>query len=159
MLETRRRKSDGAVNRWAVLAAAGTLNALVGAIYVWSIVSVALASEYGWSAQGIAFAYSLYIVCECCSGFLAGYLQTRMDSRMLTLCGGVCLASGWFLAGFADAVPLLYLTFSMLGGIGSGFVYNVSVSTATAWFPDKRGLANGDFAVEGGICRTRAVCQ
>ena len=112
MLETRRRKSDGAVNRWAVLAAAGTLNALVGAIYVWSIVSVALASEYGWSAQGIAFAYSLYIVCECCSGFLAGYLQTRMDSRMLTLCGGVCLASGWFLAGFADAVPLLYLTFS-----------------------------------------------
>lgn len=143
MLETRRRKSDGAVNRWAVLAAAGTLNALVGAIYVWSIVSVALASEYGWSAQGIAFAYSLYIVCECCSGFLAGYLQTRMDSRMLTSCGGVCLASGWFLAGFADAVPLLYLTFSMLGGIGSGFVYNVSVSTATAWFPDKRGLANG----------------
>ncbi|MDO4442544.1 MAG: OFA family MFS transporter [Slackia sp.] len=141
MVESSQRKRP--VDRRAVLAAAGTLNALVGAIYVWSIISIALADEYGWSPQGIAFAYSLYIVCECCSGFLAGYLQTRMDSRFLTLCGGVCLASGWFLAGFADAVPLLYLTFSMLGGIGSGFVYNVSVSTATAWFPDKRGLANG----------------
>lgn len=35
------------VNRWVVLAAAGTLNALVGSIYVWSIISVALSSEHG----------------------------------------------------------------------------------------------------------------
>lgn len=143
MLEGRTRENGRPVNRWAVLAAAGTLNALVGSIYVWSIISVALSAEYGWAPQEIAFAYSLYIVCECCSGFLAGYLQTRMNPRFLALCGGICLASGWFLAGFADAVPLLYLTFSMLGGVGSGFIYNVSVATATAWFPDKRGLANG----------------
>lgn len=132
-----------AIDRRVVLAAAGTLNALIGAVYVWSIISVALASEHGWAPQEIAFAYSFYIVCECFSGFLAGYLQTRMNPRYLTLAGGICLASGWFLAGFADAVPLLYMTYSMLGGAGSGFVYNVSVATATAWFPDKRGLANG----------------
>lgn len=143
MLATCQEKGSDAVNRWAVLAAAGALNALVGSIYIWSIISVALSSEHGWAPQEIAFAYSFYIVCECCSGFLAGYLQTRMNPRFLTLCGGICLASGWFLAGFADAVPLLYLTFSMLGGIGSGIVYNVSVAAATAWFPDKRGLANG----------------
>ncbi len=35
------------------------------------------------------------------------------------------------------------MTYSIMGGIGSGIIYNVSVSTATAWFPDKRGLANG----------------
>lgn len=143
MRSERMRGGERAVNRWAVLAAAGTLNALVGSIYIWSIISVALSAEHGWAPQEIAFAYSFYIVCECCSGFFAGYLQTRLNPRLLTLCGGVCLASGWFLAGFADAVPLLYLTFSMLGGVGSGFIYNVSVATATAWFPDKRGLANG----------------
>lgn len=141
--ERRGKKNGHAANRWAVLAAAGVLNALVGAVYIWSIIGAALSAEHGWGPHEVAFAYSLYIVCECCSGFLAGYLQTRMNPRLLALCGGVCLASGWFLAGFADAAMLLYLTFSMLGGVGSGFLYNVSIATATAWFPDKRGLANG----------------
>ncbi len=136
-------KESRGVNRWVVLAAAGTLNALVGSIYVWSIISVALTSEHGWAAPEAAFAYSFYIVCECFAGFFAGYLQTRANPRLLMMGGGLCLATGWFLAGFADQVFLLYLTFSLLGGIGSGFIYNVSVATATAWFPDKRGLANG----------------
>ena len=136
-------KEGRGVNRWVVLAAAGTLNALVGSIYVWSIISVALTSEHGWAAPEVAFAYSFYIVCECFAGFFAGYLQTRANPRLLMMGGGLCLATGWFLAGFADQVFSLYLTFSLLGGVGSGFIYNVSVATATAWFPDKRGLANG----------------
>ncbi len=143
MSANRMMKEGRGVNRWVVLAAAGTLNALVGSIYVWSIISVALSSEHGWAAPEVAFAYSFYIVCECFAGFFAGYLQTRANPRLLMMGGGLCLAAGWFLAGFADQVFLLYLTFSLLGGVGSGFIYNVSVATATAWFPDKRGLANG----------------
>lgn len=135
--------SNRSANRWAVLAAAGTFNALVGAVYVWSIFYSSLSTTYGWTPQATAFAYSLYIVSECCAGFLAGWLQNRIRPGLLSLCGGCCFAAGWFLAGFADAIPLLYMTYSIMGGIGSGIIYNVSVSTATAWFPDKRGLANG----------------
>lgn len=137
------RAMGASANRWVVLAAAGTLNALVGAVYVWSIFYSSLSSTYGWAPQATAFAYSLYIVSECCAGFLAGWLQNRMKPGILSLCGGCSFAAGWFFAGFADAIPLLYMTYSIMGGIGSGIIYNVSVSTATAWFPDKRGLANG----------------
>ncbi len=52
-----------------------------------------------------AFAYSLYIVSECCAGFLAGWLQNRMKPEILSLCGGCSFAAGWFFAGFADAIP------------------------------------------------------
>ena len=131
------------VNRWLVLASAGVCNALVGALYIWSIFNIPLAEEYSWSAQSISLAYSLFLLFECLTSFIAGWLQRRAKISILTFIGGCCFAAGWILGGFATSVPVLYLTFSLIGGLGSGFLYNLAVSTATKWFPDKRGFANG----------------
>lgn len=131
------------VNRWLVLASAGVCNALVGALYIWSIFNIPLAEEYSWSAQSISLAYSLFLLFECLTNFVAGWLQTRVKISILALIGGCCFAAGWIMAGFVNSIPMLYLTFSLVGGLGSGFLYNLSVSTATKWFPDKRGFANG----------------
>lgn len=131
------------MRRGVVLAAAGVCNALVGAIYMWSIFNIPLAETYGWSFQATSAACSLYIVCECIAGFAVGWLQTRVRSNLIVLAGGCCFALGWFCAGLAHSLPALYFLYSVVGGMGSGCLYNVSVSTATAWFPDKRGFANG----------------
>lgn len=130
-------------NRWAVLAAAGVFNALVGAVYVWSVFNIPLAHEHGWSAPEVAFAYSLYICIESVAGFIAGALQARVKASVIVLAGGLLFATGWFLAGCVDTVVALCLCFSVFGGLGSGTIYNTSVAVATKWFPDKRGLANG----------------
>lgn len=130
-------------NRWLVLAAAGVCNALVGALYIWSIFSLPLAEAYAWGPQETSLAYSLYLLVEGATGLVSGSLQTRVNANRLVFFGGCSFALGWFLAGFANSVIMLYLTFSLLGGMGSGFLYNLAVSVATKWFPDKRGFANG----------------
>src|ERR1700752_4249217 len=38
---------------------------------------------------------------------------------------------------------MLYMTYGLLGGIGTGIVYVGVVGHMVQWFPDKRGLATG----------------
>ena len=41
------------------------------------------------------------------------------------------------------SLPLYYLTYGVIGGIGLGIGYIAPVSTLVKWFPDKRALATG----------------
>lgn len=131
-------------NRGVILAAAAVCNGLVGALYMWSIFSLPLEGLHGWSPEDIAFAYSLYLILECSAGLVCGRLQMmNIEPKILATIGGLLLSSGWFFSGFAESISTFYVLFSLLGGTGSGFLYNVAVATATKWFPDKRGFANG----------------
>lgn len=130
-------------NRWIILAAAALCNALAGAMYIWSIFNGPLIAEHGWSIQATTFAYSLYLVFDFLSSFAGGFLQNHMRAKAIILMGGLFLASGWTLSGFASSLPLFYLTFGCIAGSGSGLIYNLTMSVTTKWFPDKRGLANG----------------
>ncbi|HQP32254.1 MAG TPA: MFS transporter, partial [Deltaproteobacteria bacterium] len=50
------------------------------------------------------------------------------------------------LSGVADQVgslPLLYLSYGIIGGLGNGFCYVTPIATLIRWFPDKRGLVTG----------------
>ena len=46
---------------------------------------------------------------------------------------------------------MLYLTYGLLGGIGTGIVYIGVIGHMVQWFPDKRGLATGLVAAGYGI--------
>ena len=41
------------------------------------------------------------------------------------------------------SLPLVYLGYSGLGGVGWGLLYLTPVSAMMKWFPDRRGLATG----------------
>ena len=102
------RAIGASANRWVVLAAAGTFNALVGAVYVWSIF-LFVPFEHVWmGSSATAFAYSLYIVSECCAGFLAGWLQNRMKPEILSLCGGCSFAAGGSSRASRMPSPVVY---------------------------------------------------
>ena len=55
------------------------------------------------------------------------------------------------LAAQAKTVASLYLTYGVLGGIGTGIVYVGVVGHMVQWFPDKRGLAAGLVAAGYGL--------
>lgn len=133
-------KNEG---RALVLLGAAVTGSFAGAIYMWSIFNAPLMDAYGWDVRNVSLAYSMYLMVGNVSGFFAGWLQNRMKANLLVLCAGSVFALGWFLTGFATTIPLLYLAFSFIGGFGDGIVYNTAVATATRWFPDKRGFANG----------------
>lgn len=130
-------------NRWFILACAAVDNLLVGALYIWSIFNLPLMEQHSWTMTEVSVAYSLYAVMECVGSIVSGALRTKFPTNRIMQFGGVLFVGGWFCAGFANSLPLLYLTYGILGGLGSGFTYNSVVSVVTSWFPDKRGLANG----------------
>jgi OFA family oxalate/formate antiporter-like MFS transporter len=56
--------------------------------------------------------------------------------------GGITVAIGWVINGYADSLSLLYLG-AIISGIGGGAIYATCVGMAVKWFPDRRGLAVG----------------
>ena len=116
---------------------------IIGAFYMWSVFNAPLMAEHGWSAQEVSLAYSIYTFTLGMSTLAGGWLQRTISSRVLLTAGGMGFALAWILTSFATSLPMLYICFGVLGGFCDGLVYNVSMSVATKWYPDKKGLANG----------------
>ena len=115
-------------NRKVVLIGAALAASITGAIYMWSVFSTALSQEQGWTLSSVTLAYSLMLGVEGFSSIASGFLQRRFSSRGLLFCGGMLLSAGWFLTSFAQEIWQLYLAFGLIGGLGSGAVYNVAIS-------------------------------
>src|SRR4029078_9825592 len=80
-----------------------------------------------------------------------GVLVDRFGPRVLLSTGVAITGASWMLASQASSVTTLYLTYGLLGGIGTGIVYVGVVGHMVQWFPDKRGLATGLVAAGYGI--------
>ncbi len=132
-----------AKNRYLTLLASAGCLSVSGSIYIWSIFNLPLIEAHGWSAASVSFTYSLFLVVSSVSFFAAGVLQRRIPTAPLMLAAGVMFAAGWFIAGSAQSVAMLYFGFGVVAGIADGFVYNTALNTAQAWFPDRRGFASG----------------
>jgi OFA family oxalate/formate antiporter-like MFS transporter len=68
--------------------------------------------------------------------------------------GGMLFSLSYLLGGLAlhfGSIPLFYLGYSVIGGIGIGFGYVTPVSTVAKWFPDKRGLVTGVVVMGFGV--------
>ncbi|HII98255.1 MAG TPA: OFA family MFS transporter, partial [Methanoregula sp.] len=74
--------------------------------------------------------------------FTGKYIE-QYGPRNITIVGGVLTGLGWLLASFATSVPMLYVVYGIIGGIGVGIAYGVPVAVAARWFPDRRGFAVG----------------
>jgi OFA family oxalate/formate antiporter-like MFS transporter len=60
----------------------------------------------------------------------------------------VLYGAGTALAGMADSLTPLYLTYGLVAGTGLGFGYIIPIATLVKWFPDRRGMITG-LAVAG----------
>jgi OFA family oxalate/formate antiporter-like MFS transporter len=56
----------------------------------------------------------------------------------ISSCGGFVITSR-----LSGQLGLLYLSYGVLSGSGIGMAYNVLISSAGAWFPDKKGFCTG----------------
>ena len=111
--------------------------------YVWALFTQPLTAALGASLTEIQITFSILIVLQTFLSPFQGFLVDRFGPRVLLSCRGRPHGPQLGAGAQAKTVASLYLTYGVLGGIGTGIVYIGVVGHMVQWFPDKRGLAGG----------------
>jgi MFS transporter, OFA family, oxalate/formate antiporter len=111
--------------------------------YVWALFTQPLSDALSTSLAQLQITFSILIVVQTFLSPFQGVLVDRFGPRVLLSIGTVIAGLSWVLAAQASNVFTLYLTYGLLGGIGTGIVYVGVIGHMVQWFPDKRGLATG----------------
>ncbi|MGC6770372.1 L-lactate MFS transporter [Enterococcus sp. LJL128] len=133
-------------NRWLIAASGIAVHLSIGSAYAWSIYTKPIAELTGWEQGPISFAFSIAIFCLGVSAAFMGKFVEKFGPRKTGTVASIMFGSGIILTGVAvniQSLPLLYLAYGIIGGIGLGAGYVTPVSTMIRWFPDRRGLATG----------------
>ena len=139
-------------NRWVQLAAGLVcMMAISSPQYVWTLFTKPLAGELRTTMAQLQVTFSILIVLQTFLAPFQGFLVERFGPRLLLSVGALLTGASWILAANAQSVLGLYLTYGLLGGVGTGIIYVGVVGLMVQWFPDKRGFAAGVVAAGYGM--------
>ncbi|MCX6971619.1 MAG: MFS transporter [Verrucomicrobia bacterium] len=133
-------------NRWLIAGMGTLLQLCLGSVYAWSYFQKPLVDAYGWSNTQVAWTFSFAIGFLGVAAAVGGVLLPKFGPRKLAVTGSLLYGLGYLLAALAlqwKSLPLLWLGYGVVGGIGLGLGYVTPVATAAKWFPDKKGLVTG----------------
>jgi oxalate/formate antiporter len=119
--------------------------------YVWTLFTQPLMSSLGVRLSDIQITFSILIVVQTFLAPCQGALIDRLGPRLLLSIGTALTGASWILAARATSLAALYLTYGLLGGIGTGIVYVGVIGHMVQWFPGRRGLATGIAAAGYGV--------
>jgi OFA family oxalate/formate antiporter-like MFS transporter len=135
--------------RWLLIILGMIINLCLGTIYSWSVFVGPLTTYFTKTlgqtitANDILLPFSVFLAFFAIAMPLTGKYIEVYGPRNITIAGGILTGLGWLLASYATSVPMLYIMYGIIGGIGVGIAYGVPVAVAARWFPDRRGLAVG----------------
>lgn len=133
-------------SRWLIAAMGTLLQTCLGSVYAWSYFQQPIMAACGWSNTQVAWTFSLAIGCLGVAAAIGGVYLPKFGPRKLAVAGGVLYGAGYLLAGLAlhlKSLPLLWIGYGVVGGIGLGLGYVTPVATVAKWFPDKKGFVTG----------------
>ena len=119
--------------------------------YVWTLFTKPLGNALGVAPAALQVTFSLLIVLQTFFSPFQGYLVDRFGPRRLIALGAVLTGLSWVLAAQVNSLLMLYLTYGVIGGLGTGIVYIGVVGQMVRWFPDRRGFAAGVVAAGYGM--------
>lgn len=134
------------INRWLVAIMGTVLQLVLGTVYAWSFFQRPVMEAFGWSNVQTMWIFSIAILTLGLTSALGGYMLPRFGPKKLAVTGAILYGAGYIISAFAmsiNSLPLFYLGFGIVGGIGLGLGYVTPVATASKWFPDKKGLVTG----------------
>ena len=133
-------------NRWLVAIMGTMLQLCLGTVYAWSFFQKPIMTAYGWSNVQVMWVFSLTICFLGLAAAWGGMNLARFGPRLLATLGVILYAAGYLIGAWAmsmGSLPLFYLGYGIIGGLGLGLGYVTPVATAAKWFPDKKGLITG----------------
>ena len=119
--------------------------------YVWTLFTKPMASTFGVAPASLQVTFSLLIVLQTFFSPFQGTLVQKFGPRRLISVGAVMSGLSWVLASQVSSLAGLYLTYGLIGGLGTGIVYIGVVGQMVGWFPDRRGFAAGVVAAGYGM--------
>ena len=119
--------------------------------YVWTLFTQPLMTTLHVTLAEVQVTFSALIVIQTFLAPCQGLLVDRFGPRALLSVGGAFTGLSWVLAARATTLTELYLTYGLLGGIGTGIVYVGVIGHMVQWFPDRRGFATGVVAAGYGM--------
>ena len=140
------------MNRWVqLLLGLACMIVISSPQYVWTLFTQPLMGSLHASLASIQITFSVLIVVQTFLSPCQGFLVDRFGPRALLSAGGALTGLSWVLAARATSLTGLYLTYGLLGGIGTGIVYVGVIGHMVQWFPDRRGFATGIVAAGYGM--------
>jgi MFS family permease len=141
-------------SRWLVPPAALCIHLAIGQAYALSVFTKPMAQLIGvtapapgdWTVSQLGWIFSLAIVFLGLSAAFGGKWVETVGPRKAMFVSALCFSGGLFIAGGGVALhslPLVFIGYGVVGGIGLGIGYISPVSTLIKWFPDRPGLATG----------------
>ena len=119
--------------------------------YVWTLFTGPFTTHLGATLAQVQVTISILIVLQTFLSPFQGYLVDLFGPRTLLSIGALFSAASWIFAATVKSTLGLYLTYGLLGGIGTGIIYVGVVGLMVRWFPDKRGFACGIVAAGYGM--------
>lgn len=135
-----------ASNRWFIAIMGTVLQLVLGTVYAWSFFQKPIIAEYGWTNVQTIWIFSISILFLGLAAATGGMILPKYGPRKLSSFGALLYGGGYLISAYAmhiNSLPLFYIGFGVVGGIGLGLGYVAPVATVSKWFPDKKGFITG----------------
>ncbi|KAI0382118.1 MFS general substrate transporter [Hypomontagnella monticulosa] len=145
---------EGGLEGWLVVA--GSFCSMMS---VYGIINVAAVFESyfssnqlaGYSSSTVGWIFSVYLFIVFFAGIQVGPIFDRYGPRVLVIVGSLLVVASQMLLGLCEEYYQIFLTYSVLGGIGGALLNVPSYGVIAHFFKQRRGLATGIAATSGSI--------
>lgn len=114
-----------------------------GVVFSYGVITPEFIKHFGVSRSTVGWMGSLLMSINLATGPLASYLSEKFRYRIVSVAGSLIASISFGLPYFYSEVWFIFLTSSILTGIGLGLVYFPSIVIVNVWFEEKRSLALG----------------
>ncbi|CAH1114505.1 unnamed protein product [Psylliodes chrysocephalus] len=100
-------------------------------------------ASLGNETSGTTLALSIAIACSCITGFLSSFLLKKYTYRQVGFTGACIQCLSMVLVLFAKNLFLFIISYSIMGGLGSGLMVTAAFSSLNEYFHKKLNLIAG----------------
>jgi OFA family oxalate/formate antiporter-like MFS transporter len=117
----------------------------VGILYLWSAFRNEIIASFEWTAESATMVASYMLFSFVVGNFIGGFVNDKKGPKFTAVIGVIMFAAGVGATGLltSSTIGLIYLTYCVCGGLGSGIAYGACISCVQKWLPHRRGLASG----------------
>ena len=129
-----------------VIAACLLVQVCVGIIYIWSVFKAPAMAFHGWEEGSTNLVASFMLFAFCAGNFFGGAAADKLGPQRVCFVGIILFGLGILVSRFIPAgspIALFYLSYCIVGGVGSGVSYGAMLTCIQRWLPHRRGFATG----------------